>query len=269
MQAAESAAQKAKDLGKKGLVRDFGQQTGLGGSCRSSPPPPPPPPPSSPPPAWPPVQLGPLSACLPAHAALDGLQEVMEATAEEAGKKLSLNLALHDKVGAGAPAAHAPASPAELEAFGITPDFEEWVRTLTYRWGGWMCRGWMGIGGRVGRARGWVVLLSTPPSPPPPHPHPSAVARGWAGLGCTLCRCSAFRDFPAEHLLLPPAAASVADGSGDGGSNATASTSGSSGAATVTTTPVYPLNPWQLRHATLVVQALKEVNELRFVLCPK
>ena len=103
MQAAESAAQKAKDLGKKGLVRDFGQQTGLGGSCRSSPPPPPPPPPSSPPPAWPPVQLGPLSACLPAHAALDGLQEVMEATAEEAGKKLSLNLALHDKVGAGAP----------------------------------------------------------------------------------------------------------------------------------------------------------------------
>ena len=25
----------------------------------------------------------------------------------------------------------------------------------------------------------------------------------------------------------------------------------------------------QVRHATLVVQALKEVNELRFVLCPK
>jgi hypothetical protein len=46
---------------------------------------------------------------------------------------------------------------------------------------------------------------------------------------------------------------------------AVATGSGSRGAGS----PVYQLNPWQLRHATLVVQALKEVNELRFVLCPK
>lgn len=29
------------------------------------------------------------------------------------------------------------------------------------------------------------------------------------------------------------------------------------------------LNPWQARHATLLVRAVKEVNELRFVLCPR
>lgn len=65
--------------------------------------------------------------------------------------------------------------------------------------------------------------------------------------------CSTFRDFPAEHLL------PVEEGAGGGGA------SGSSGGAAAE----YRLNPWQVRHATLVVQALKEVNELRFVLCPK
>lgn len=29
------------------------------------------------------------------------------------------------------------------------------------------------------------------------------------------------------------------------------------------------LNPWQVRHAMLVVRAVKEVDELRFVLCPR
>lgn len=104
----------------------------------------------------------------------------MEATAEEANRKLNLNL--HDKVGAGGHGA-APPPPEELAAFGLTPAFAEYVRTLNY---------------------------------------------------------AAFRDFPADHLL------PVGDGSTH-----------------------YQLNAWQVRHATLVVQALKEVNELRFVLCPK
>lgn len=64
------------------------------------------------------------------------------------------------------------------------------------------------------------------------------------------CR-STFRDFPAEHLL-PASAAGPAAAAGAGGGG-----------------PAYPLNPWQVRHATLVVAALSEVNELRFVLCPK
>jgi hypothetical protein len=64
--------------------------------------------------------------------------------------------------------------------------------------------------------------------------------------------CSAFRDFPAEHLL--PATDNSAAGAA---------------AAAAAAAAVYQLNPWQVRHATLVVQALKEVNELRFVLCPK
>lgn len=58
------------------------------------------------------------------------LQEVVEASAEEASKKLNLNL--HDKVGAGPPK-QVPPSPAELDAFGITPDFAEFVRTINYR----------------------------------------------------------------------------------------------------------------------------------------
>ncbi|KAL4421629.1 hypothetical protein ABPG75_010920 [Micractinium tetrahymenae] len=122
--------------------------------------------------------------------------EVVEATAEEASKKLNLNM--YDKVGAGGAAA-APPSAEELSAYGVTPEFAEFVHTLNY---------------------------------------------------------SAFRDFPAEHLL--PAG-------GEGGG----SSSSSSTAAAVPGGPAYRLNPWQVRHATLVVQALKEVNELRFVLCPK
>lgn len=53
----------------------------------------------------------------------------MEATAEEANRKLNLNL--HDKVGAGG--TPRPLSTAELDAFGLTPDFAEFVRTLNYR----------------------------------------------------------------------------------------------------------------------------------------
>ncbi|KAL4450215.1 hypothetical protein ABPG77_010884 [Micractinium sp. CCAP 211/92] len=119
--------------------------------------------------------------------------EVVESTAEEASKKLNLNM--YDKVGAGG-GTTAPTSDEELTAYGVTPDFAEFVRTLNY---------------------------------------------------------SMFRDFPAEHLL----------SAGDEGSG------GSGAAAAVPGGPAYRLNPWQVRHATLVVQALKEVNELRFVLCPK
>ncbi|PSC74256.1 BSD domain containing [Micractinium conductrix] len=137
LQAAEAAAEAARDLGKKGL-------------------------------------------------------EAVEATAEEASRKLGVNL--HDKVGAG-PGAPEPPSSTELEAYGITPDYAEFVRTLNY---------------------------------------------------------STFRDFPAEHLL--PAS--------EPGSEVSSSAAAAGG-------PPYRLNPWQVRHATLVVQALKEVNELRFVLCPK
>lgn len=66
---------------------------------------------------------------------------------------------------------------------------------------------------------------------------------------------STFRDFPAEHLLPADSSSPAAAGA--------ASAADSSGS------PAYRLNPWQIRHATLVVQALKEVNELRYVLCPK
>lgn len=65
-------------------------------------------------------------------------QEVVEATAEEANRKLQLNL--HDKVGAGGKAP--PPSAAQLEAFGLTQEFADWVRTLNYRWvwrGGGCC----------------------------------------------------------------------------------------------------------------------------------
>lgn len=68
-----------------------------------------------------------------AHAWLGGpafLQEVVEATAGEASKKLNLNL--HDTVGTGDGKAQPP-SEAELAAYGVTPDFAEFVRTLNYR----------------------------------------------------------------------------------------------------------------------------------------
>lgn len=32
---------------------------------------------------------------------------------------------------------------------------------------------------------------------------------------------------------------------------------------------VYILNPWQARHAGLLIREVKEINELRYVLCPK
>lgn len=68
-------------------------------------------------------------------------------------------------------------------------------------------------------------------SPPPPH-HPR-------------------RDFPAEHLVPLNQAEGAAAPSGEGGS------------------AHQRLNPWQERHAKLVCQVVKEVNELRYVSCPR
>lgn len=59
------------------------------------------------------------------------MQEAVEATAEEASKKLNLNL--HEKVGAGPPKQEPPLE-AELHAYGITPEFADFVRTLNFRW---------------------------------------------------------------------------------------------------------------------------------------
>lgn len=56
---------------------------------------------------------------------------MVESTAEEASKKLNLNM--YDKVGAGGSAAAPPSE--ELAAYGVTPEFAEFVRTLNYRWG--------------------------------------------------------------------------------------------------------------------------------------
>ena len=69
---------------------------------------------------------------------------------------------------------------------------------------------------------------------------------------------STFRDFP-EKQLLPldsphSSSSSPAAAGGDGGAPAA---------------PPSRLNVWQVRHAMLVCQAVQEVNELRFVLCPK
>lgn len=80
-------------------------------------------------------------------AILLNVQEVVESTAEEASKKLNLNM--YDKVGAGG-GTTAPPSDEELTAYGVTPDFAEFVRTLNYRcglsgggedWLPWACTG--------------------------------------------------------------------------------------------------------------------------------
>ncbi len=80
-------------------------------------------------------------------AILLNVQEVVESTAEEASKKLNLNM--YDKVGAGG-GTTAPTSDEELTAYGVTPDFAEFVRTLNYRcvlsgggedWLPWACTG--------------------------------------------------------------------------------------------------------------------------------
>jgi hypothetical protein len=69
--------------------------------------------------------------------------------------------------------------------------------------------------------------------------------------------------------LLPAESSSSATGGDDGAATAAAAVSATGSSSLGAGSPAYQLNPWQLRHATLVVQALKEVNELRFVLCPK
>lgn len=54
------------------------------------------------------------------------------------------------------------------------------------------------------------------------------------------------RDFPSEHLVPLQQGQELGEGAG----------------------PV-KLNPWQERHARLVCLTVKEVNELRYVLCPR
>ena len=250
-------------------------------------------------------------------------QEAVEATAEEASRKLGVNL--HDKVGAG-PGAPEPPSSTELEAYGITPDYAEFVRTLNYRrvvgrvvlagLGGQhpqavmkMCVTYALMHVQLGRRAGGRASHAAVELWPAARPASLIV---WCHLPLFLC--STFRDFPAEHLL--PAS--------EPGSEVSSSAAAAGG-------PPYRLNPWQVpsacaclrclllaaclppwpvampppgplwastrpraccscsapclprlfltspppppllqvRHATLVVQALKEVNELRFVLCPK
>jgi hypothetical protein len=90
----------------------------------------------------------------------------------------------------------------ELEAYGITPDFLDFIRSLNY---------------------------------------------------------ATMRDFPTDHLApLNADAASAAAGEDGPGKDPTAMAAAAQ-----------RLNPWQVRHATLVVEAVKEVNELRYVLCPR
>jgi hypothetical protein len=87
-----------------------------------------------------------------------------------------------------------PPTDADLEAYGITPDFRDFIRSLNY---------------------------------------------------------SVFRDYPA-----PPSPQG-----GEGGA-------GSPGAGE-TSVPPPPLNPWQARHASLVVRSVLEVDQLRYILCPR
>jgi len=125
-------------------------------------------------------------------------QEVVEATAEEANRKLQLNL--HDKVGAGGKAA--PPSPAELEAFGLTQEFADWVRTLNYRWVlgvGWgllvlgmYCAACCCAAGTARLLLGRLSLVrtvnpSTPPMHSSPHLLPYAV-RSESSQPTTCCR---------------------------------------------------------------------------------
>lgn len=148
LQAAEKGLQRAKEMGKKGLVSvawgaswplparcGYGSLRPRCGSCGGP----------EQPPALASVAapsrrcrfallLPPFAtrySCVGAYVSHE--QEVVEATAEEANRKLQLNL--HDKVGAGGKAP--PPSQAELEAFGLTQEFADWVHTLNYRWAQW------------------------------------------------------------------------------------------------------------------------------------
>ena len=114
-----------------------------------------------------------------------------KATAEQAQQKLKdLHLTEHlDKLAAShhqQQAQDSGPSLSELRQYGITPEFKEFVTSLTY---------------------------------------------------------STFRDYPTDELDTSEAAS--------------------------TDREMHYLLPWQERHAMLVVQSVKEINELRFVLCPK
>ena len=114
-----------------------------------------------------------------------------KATAEQAQQRLKdLHLSEHlDKLAAShhqQPEEVKGPSLSELRLYGITPEFKDFVRSLTY---------------------------------------------------------STFRDYPVDELDTFPSASTGRE--------------------------MHYLFPWQERHAMLIVQAVKEINELRFVLCPK
>ena len=114
-----------------------------------------------------------------------------KATAEQAQQRLkNLHLSEHlDKLAAShhqQPEEVKGPSLSELRQYGITPEFKDFVRSLTY---------------------------------------------------------STFRDYPVDELDTSQSAS--------------------------TDREMHYLLPWQERHAMLIVQAVKEINELRFVLCPK
>ena len=114
-----------------------------------------------------------------------------KATAEQAQQKLK-DLHLTEQLDKLAATHHQQQNqgkgptPAELRQYGITPEFKDFVRSLTY---------------------------------------------------------STFRDYPVDQLEVTQSAKSDRE--------------------------MHYLLPWQERHAMLVVQSVKEINELRFVLCPK
>lgn len=245
--AAEKAAEAAKDLGKKGLVRAgdlrgtarfWRRQHAIYASqgsaklCKRAcshqrcllPPPAP----------------APAEDYLPLTAAiLPNMQEVVESTAEEASKKLNLNI--YDKVGAGG-AATAPPSEDELAAYGLTPAFAEFVQTLDYRW---VVPNWehVALVVRKDRHAATHVCCSTVLAV---GACPCSCCTAVCNLPCCtdLCLCcsltleatacppgrSTFRDFPAEHLLPT---------SEEGGSAAPP--------APAPGGPAYRLNPWQVR----------------------
>ena len=99
-------------------------------------------------------------------------------------------------VGGGGGQPRAALAPADLAAYGLTPELQAYVRTLNY---------------------------------------------------------STFRDYPTDQLVPLMSGAPAAQPAG-----------AEAGAA-----DAERLSAWQVRHATLLCQAVQEVNELRFVLCPK
>ena len=214
----------------------------------------------------------------------------MEATAEEANRKLQLNL--HDKVGAGGKAP--PPSQAELEAFGLTQEFADWVRTLNYRWAH------KGVVGPLLLLAGCllhvsVVLLAAMHIAGRLHsiallypPSLLCAVRSASSQLTTCCRRAAQQGMRRQAAAALGSTSSTPGRCGAGQlvcmwvllnmvvglrctecHALTVAAIASRAASALPRFNEHASRSMQVRHATLVVQALKEVNELRFVLCPK